>query len=97
MTEADWNDGSLRCLAVQMSGAAYSRAALEGDLLIVFNSDSVAMEMPLPQASLGMAWQVVVDTAERVAPAAPRLLRCKEPLRVEARSTVMLESLADQA
>ena len=97
MTEADWNDGSLRCLAVQMSGAAYSRAALEGDLLIVFNSGTAAVEMPLPHASLGMDWRVVVDTAERVVPEAPRLLQCKEPLRVEPRSTVMLESLADQA
>jgi hypothetical protein len=51
----------------------------------------------VPQASLGTAWQVVVDTAERVAADAPRLLRCKVPLRVEPRSTVMLESLADQA
>jgi glycogen operon protein len=92
MTEADWNDGSLRCLAVQMSGTAYSRVSAEGDFLAVFNADESPVDMVLPQASRGESWQVLIDTSQAPDASEPRLLRCKEILRVEARATVLLES-----
>jgi len=92
MTDADWTDGSLHCLAVQLSGSGYSRATVEGDLLIVFNSSDAPVDLPTPQASAGTEWRVVLDTASRAAPGAGRVLRCKELLRVDSRSTVLLES-----
>jgi glycogen operon protein len=94
MSDADWNDGSLRCLAVSMSSAGHSssRAGAEDDLLAVFNADDRAVEMPLPQASRGECWRVLVDTGQAAGEPEPSILRCKEILRIEARSTVLLES-----
>jgi glycogen operon protein len=92
MSDADWSDAGLRCLAVQMAGATYSRTGTEGDLLIVFNADDSPVEIPLPQASRGERWLVLVDTAVAETDAGPRILPCQELLRVEARGTVLLES-----
>jgi pullulanase/glycogen debranching enzyme len=92
MSSADWADGSLRSLAVQMSGTAYARAAPDGDLLAVFNADDSPLDMQLPAASRGDAWRVLIDTARADAAEAPVVIRCREILRVEARSTVLLEA-----
>jgi pullulanase/glycogen debranching enzyme len=92
MTEADWTDGSLRSLAVQMSGAAYSRSGPDADLLAVFNADDAPVNLQLPSASRGEAWRVLVDTARADAGEAGGLVRCRETLRVDARSTVLLEA-----
>jgi len=92
MTAADWADGSLRSLAVQMSGTGYGRAAPDGDLLAVFNADDAPLDMQLPAASRGEAWRVLIDTARADAGQAGGLVRCRETLRVQARSTVLLEA-----
>ena len=92
MSEADWQDASLGCLAVQMSGAAYSRATAEGDLLVILNVLDEPVDMHLPQASLGLGWHVVIDTAAATSETETRLMRCSEILRVGARSTLLLES-----
>ncbi len=91
MTEADWNDPGLGCLGVLMSGTAYSRASTEGDLLAVFNAQSTAVDLALPQPSRGETWRVLVDTGQ-TDDTCPRFLRCRETLRIAARSTVLLES-----
>ena len=77
-----------------MNSAGYSssRAGAEGDLLAVFNADDRAVEMPLPQASRGECWRVLVDTGQAAGVPEPAILRCKEILRIEARGTVLLES-----
>jgi glycogen operon protein len=92
MTDADWSDGSLHCLAVHMSGSAYSRVAPEGDLLVVFNSGTAPVDILLPQASSGAEWRVVLDTARRDGSGPQLVLQCKDALRVEPRSTALLES-----
>jgi glycogen operon protein len=91
MTQSDWGDGALRCLAVQMSGGTQSRTGAAGDLLAVFNADDASVRLPLPRASRGDAWTVLVDTNEPGI-AAPRTLRVGEVLVVEPRSTILLES-----
>lgn len=91
MTQADWVDGGQRCLAVQMSGGTQSRAGAAGDLLAVFNADDASVPLPLPRASRGDGWAVLVDTNDPGI-AAPRILRVGETLVVEPRSTILLES-----
>jgi glycogen operon protein len=94
MTSADWNDAGLRCLAVQMSAAAYSsaRATPEGDLLAVFNADEADVELVLPQPSLGEDWRILIDTSQPARVTNPGPVRPGEILRIESRSTVLLES-----
>jgi glycogen operon protein len=92
MTAQDWNDDSLRCLALQMSGVVDSRAGTEADLLAVFNADDAPVQLLLPQAAHGNAWQVALDTSLAAPPPGPRVLRCSEVLRLAARSTMLLES-----
>ena len=92
MTAQDWNDDSLRCLALQMSGVVDARAGTQADLLAVFNADAAPVDLRLPQAAHGDAWQVALDTSLANPEAGPRVLRCNEVLRLESRSTLLLES-----
>jgi pullulanase/glycogen debranching enzyme len=94
MTEADWNDSALHCLALQMGGAVDARAGTHGDLLAVFNAGDAPVEMTLPQTAHGDAWRVVIDTVDPGDPAEGRVLHCKETLRLLPRSTLLLESCA---
>jgi glycogen operon protein len=91
MAESDWNDSSLRSIAVQMNGVP-ARASGSGDLLVVFNAHDAHLEMTLPAAPPGSAWAVLFDTSQEEPSSDPRILHCNEPLRVEHRSTVLLES-----
>jgi glycogen operon protein len=91
MTEKDWNDDLLRCLALQMAGVVDSRVGSQADLLAVFNADAAPVDMLLPQAAHGVAWQVVLDTS-KTGDEVPRVLHCSEMLRLEPRSTMLLES-----
>lgn len=92
MVDADWQDGTLDCVAVQMSGAAYSRATAEGDLLVILSVRDTPLDVHLPPASSGRGWIVVLDTSSATSDTQSRLQRCSEILRVGARSTVLLES-----
>jgi glycogen operon protein len=93
MSDADWNDSSLRCIAVQMNGAA-ARATGAGDLLVVFNADDAAVDLPLPAPPQGAAWQVLFDTGGNTpGPDSTRYMH-GQALRVEPQSTVLLESKA---
>jgi glycogen operon protein len=96
MTEADWGDGLLRCLAVQMSAASYSsgRSAQEGDLLAVFNADEGPVDLVLPKSSRGEDWRVLIDTSQANGAASTVPLRPPVVLRVGGRSTILLESSA---
>jgi hypothetical protein len=75
-----------------MSGVVDSRAGTEADLLAVFNADDAPVQLLLPQAAHGNAWQVALDTSLAAPPPGPRVLRCSEVLRLAARSTMLLES-----
>jgi glycogen operon protein len=92
MTEADWNDSSLGCLALQLSGTLDARKGTKGDLLAVFNAGDTPVELVLPQTTQQTAWRVVIDTAQPDDDAPPRILRCKETMLLVPRSTLLLES-----
>ena len=92
MTEHDWNDASLHCLALHMTGAVDARASEAGDVLAVFNASAVAVDLVLPEAAHGTAWRMVLDTEQVDGEAKPLVVRCKETLRLAPRCTVLLES-----
>jgi glycogen operon protein len=92
MTEHDWTDASLRCLALHMTGAVDTRAGAAGDVLVVFNADASSVDLVLPEAAHGTAWRMVLDTQRPDGEATPLIVRCKETLRLSPRCTVLLES-----
>jgi glycogen operon protein len=95
MTEADWNDSSLRAIAVHMDGAP-SRASNNGDLLVVCNADHAHVDLTLPQPPPGAAWHVLFDTSDPTVAARSARHGGGELLRVGQQSTVLLESIASQ-
>jgi isoamylase len=92
LTEGDWNDPGLGCLALQMSGVADARSGMRADLLAIFNSEPTPVEVLLPQPAQGEAWRVVIDTRRGGGEVEPVILRCKASYRLDARSTLLLES-----
>ena len=92
MAERDWNDASLRCLALHMTGATDARLGPGGDVLAVFNADSGPVDLVLPEPLHGQAWLMVLDTERPDGDAEPRVVQCKEILRLAPRSTILLES-----
>jgi isoamylase len=91
MSDAEWNDSNLRCIAVLMNGAD-SRGNGEGDLLAIFNADDGDMEMPMPAPPAGASWSILFDTGAGTDLAEPRLVQGGEMLRIGLKSTVLLES-----
>jgi glycogen operon protein len=92
MAERDWNDPGLHCLALHMAGASDSRPGRGGDLLAAFNAGAGPVDFRVPEAAAGADWRMLLDTALPDGEAEPRVVRCKEALRLEPRSTVLLES-----
>jgi glycogen operon protein len=92
MAERDWNDPALHCLALHLAGATDSRLGRGGDLLAVFNAEAGPVDFRVPEAAAGAEWTMVLDTAQPDGEAEPRVVHCKESLRLEPRSTVLLES-----
>jgi glycogen operon protein len=93
MTDSDWHDSGLRAIAVHMDGAP-SRAANNGDLLVVFNADDAGQQMTLPAPPQDTTWQVVFDTASRAPDSQRPGLAAGDTLLVAPRCTVLLESKA---
>jgi len=91
MTDRDWNDSSLRSIAVLLNGAA-ARNTRSGDLLIVFNADDVPTQMTLPSAPEDSAWGVLFDTSYEQPPRMVVNLAAGMRLAVQPQSTVLLES-----
>ena len=91
MTEPDWNDSSLRSIAVLLNGAT-ARSTSGGDLLVVFNADDAATQMTLPAPPEGATWGVLFDTSHESPPRAAASLAAGTRLAVRAQSTVLLES-----
>jgi len=92
MNERDWNDTSLRCLALHMTGATDARLGPGGDVLAVFNADPGPVELVLPEPVHGQAWRMVLDTERPDGEAEARIVQCNQILRLSPRSTVLLES-----
>ncbi len=91
-TDADWNDSGLQSIAVHMDGAP-SRAANSGDLLVIFNAADSHVDMVLPAPPENSAWRVLFDTSGSLSDAASSSYAPGQALRVERRSSVLLESV----
>jgi glycogen operon protein len=91
MQETDWNDSSLRAIAVLLNGAA-GRGTAGGDLLVIFNADDVAQPMTLPDPPAGSSWAVLFDTSHEAPPKTSPILQGGTRLGVQPQSTVLLES-----
>jgi isoamylase len=69
MTDADWNTGYARSLAVFLNGEAITEPGPRGDavrdesFLLLFNADREAVTFTLPGRQFGDGWEVLVDTA----------------------------------
>jgi glycogen operon protein len=97
MSESDWNDPTLACLGVMMARPPGGREDAAGDLLVLFNAESSAHDIPLPTCSSGTAWRALFDTAVPGPSQDTRILRCNETLHLESRSTILLESTSESA
>jgi glycogen operon protein len=97
MSESDWNDPALACLAVMMARPPGTRVDAAGDLLVLFNAESRPHDVPLPSCSSGAAWRTLFDTAVPDTSRDARILRCNETLHLESRSTILLESTSESA
>jgi glycogen operon protein len=69
MTDADWNVGYARSLAVFLSGDAITEPGTRGEpirdkhFLLLFNAHSDAVRFVLPDAEHADGWHVAIDTA----------------------------------
>ena len=95
LIDADWHDPGLRSIAVHMNGVP-SGSSDRGDLLVVFNAGDSAIDMTLPAPPERSAWRLVFDTGSDGSDGEPQPLAAGQVLRVEYRSTVLLESQAEQ-
>jgi pullulanase/glycogen debranching enzyme len=92
MAERDWNDPALHCLALHLAGSTDSRRDGAGDLLAVFNAAAGPVDFRVPAVAAGGEWKMLLDTAQPDGEGEPRVVHCNEALRLEPRSTVLLES-----
>ena len=69
MTDADWNGGYARSLAVFLNGEAITERGARGEpirdkhFLLLFNAHDDAVRFVLPGADHADGWHVAVDTA----------------------------------
>ncbi|HTP16068.1 MAG TPA: hypothetical protein VMK13_09550, partial [Streptosporangiaceae bacterium] len=109
MTDADWNSGYARSLAVFLNGDAITEPGTRGELvrdrhfLLLFNAHSDAVRFVLPGADHADGWHTVVDTAalpSRPGGGAggwPEVLPSSAALDVTGRSIVVLRAIESEA
>ena len=87
MTDADWQGGYARSLAVFLNGDAITEPGTRGEpvrdthFLLLFNAHSDAVRFVLPGTDHADGWHVAVDTAALPSPAPVQAagLRCCPP------------------
>jgi isoamylase len=91
LTDADWQDPGLRSIAVHMNGVL-SGSTERGDLLVIFNADDASVDMLLPSPPEGATWTLLFDTSGEGSDARKGSFARGDLLRVEHRSSLLLES-----
>ena len=109
MTDADWNVGYARSLAVFLNGEAITEPGTRGEpirdthFLLLFNAHSDAVRFILPGADYADGWHVVVDTAAPPsrpgtgAGGPPAVLPSAAAVHVTGRSVMVLRTAGDPA
>jgi len=97
MSEPEWRDGSVRVLAVYLSGGAADVTDDEGltmvgpSLYIAFNSSESAANLTLPRLNHGHDWNIVLDTSRPDWTAASHGLVDGKRYQAQPHSVVILE------
>ncbi len=99
MGDEDWDSGFGRSVAVYLNGHGIpdldtrGRRVADDSFLLCFNAHHEAIEFTLPPQEFGPAWLPVVDTAAGPGEVAEsEIVKAGEPLRVESRAMVVLQS-----
>ena len=95
MTDADWQAGYAKSLAVYLNGSAITEPGPRGEpvsddrFLLLFNAGSEPMSFTLPSPEHAPGWQVVIDTAGI---STGTSLRPRSELKVASRAVAVLRS-----
>ncbi|MEV5708446.1 glycogen debranching protein GlgX [Actinoallomurus sp. NPDC052274] len=95
MTEADWNIGYAKAVAVYLNGDAITepdprgRRVRDDSFLLLFNAHSDGIVFRIPDARFGERWEVVLDTATPK-PADREPVKADDDLAVADRALVLL-------
>jgi isoamylase len=95
MADADWRDPNAKALLVWLHGGRSSmepeldgQPRRDGRLLIMVNASEVDVEMTMPGAVFGVAWEPVLSTDHDVA---PEIVKAGETVPVRSRSLAVFE------
>jgi glycogen operon protein len=103
MTGEDWDAGFAKSVAVFLNGQGIPDRDTRGQritddsFLLCFNAHHEDIEFTLPPTEFGTAWQPVIDTGAHVPDEDASVLKAAATVTVEARTTLVLQALADQA
>ncbi len=107
MSDAAWNDPSVKCLGVRLAGDLISEVdergeTIKGDtLLLLLNAHWEEISFTLPETSDGDVWQTLIDTAEPDRLLAVFIRPGKEQFPLYGRSLALLRTIrpdeSDQA
>jgi glycogen operon protein len=66
LSQAEWEDGSVRCFGMLMDGRAQStgvvKRGMDATMLIIMNSWHETVPFKLPEAPDGVEWRLLIDT-----------------------------------
>jgi isoamylase len=95
MSEADWQAGFVKSLAMFLNGDALRDLDEDGNrltdtsFLLLFNAHHEPLRFTMPEASFGERWNVVVDTSAELGEN-PRALAAGETVEVAGRAMLVL-------
>ncbi|SDU70923.1 glycogen debranching protein GlgX [Jiangella alkaliphila] len=101
MTEADWDSGFGRAIAVFLNGNGIAevdgrgRRVVDDSFLLCFNAHHEPLEFTLPGAEFGAAWDTVIDTADDDAGDRGGPRAAGAVVTVQARSLLVLQTPRD--
>jgi glycogen operon protein len=68
LSQAEWEDGSVRCFGMLMDGRAQStgvvKRGMDATMLIIMNSWHETVPFKLPEAPDGVEWRLLIDTEQ---------------------------------
>lgn len=102
MSDEDWDSGFGKSVAVYLNGQGIpdldtrGQRVTDDSFIMCFNAHHETIEFTLPPTEFGDAWRIVIDTSAALAPnggADPIEVKASEPVRVEARTMLVLQEI----